>query len=538
MSDSLITDFPFAPDSGVPSPPFGDPPPPHKLDHATMPTAGHSHAKAHPALALQPSPVHLPKALSHHERFLPRAEDAARQLIRSWIENDPKQVNQFDPERMPTGPLVEVASGVLDAMLGDGVKDFGGLLAYFTGAPAGIVAELHECAAGFAPQPSDCGPLLGILEDYDRTRRLDILAHRLKDRLEAGEEPSAILREIVEFETKGRSTSLATMLASRAFDFDSHPQKPIPIFQLCGKPLFTPGNIGNIQAPPKAGKSAVIEAMIAAVFNGNRQGPDTLGFSAENPQGHALIHFDTEQSRYDHDALVRRAVRRARVTRTPDWFISYSLADLDIKDRRQALRHVMDEAHRKYGGIFAVMIDGIGDLSNDPNDSEESFDLVHELHARAIGHVTAICTVLHENPGSVEGKTRGHLGSQLERKAETNLRLAKDKNGITTVWAERARHCYLPREQGPCFAWNDHENMHTSCGTAGEIKNAANREKMQDEAERSFGDMNALRHVDLVTAISETVPLKERASKLRITSWMAEGIIHKDSSGNYRLGPP
>jgi RecA-family ATPase len=185
-----------------------------------------------------------------------------------------------------------------------------------------------------------------------------------------------------------------------------------------------------------------------------------------------------------------------------------------------------------------VFIDGVGDLAADPNDTAEAFELVQELHTLAITHECVIITVLHENPGSETGKTRGHLGSQIERKAETNLRLAKDKDGVTTMWAEKARHCYLPKEQGPCFSWNDQEQMHTSCGTAGEIKTAANRAKMEEEAELAFDGEGLIRHTELMAAIGKALDLKEGAQKTRIKKWAAEGVIQKDKSGNYRLANP
>jgi hypothetical protein len=183
-------------------------------------------------------------------------------------------------------------------------------------------------------------------------------------------------------------------------------------------------------------------------------------------------------------------------------------------------------------------MDGVADLCADPNDSEEAFDLVHELHALAIGHDCAIVTVLHENPGSESGKTRGHLGSQLERKAECNLRLAKDTDGITTVWAERARHCHLPKNEGPCFAWNDAASMHTSCGTAGEIKSAAIRERLEADANTAFGEEDSFRHVDLIDAVCAAFDLKERAAKDRVRKWAAEGVILKNSLGKYQLANP
>ena len=309
------------------------------------------------------------------------------------------------------------------------------------------------------------------------------------------------------------------------------------VFKIAGSVLCTEGNLTNIQAPPKAGKTAVMESMIAAVLNGNRQGPDTLGFSAENPKGHALIHIDTEQSQYDHDALIRRAMRRAKVDAPPPWLSSFALVDLAVNDRRKAVSMLMERSQRDHGGVFAVMIDGIGDLCFDPNDSAEAFDLVNHLHSLAVTHCTTVCTVLHENPGSETGKTRGHLGSQLERKAETNLRLAKDKDGVTVIWAEKARHLYLPRDHGACFAWNDQAQMHTSCGSAGEIKSAATRGKMLGEADAALGG-ESRNYSALVAAIQDALALGERSAKGRIKTWLAEGIIRKDATGNFHLIDP
>ncbi len=331
------------------------------------------------------------------------------------------------------------------------------------------------------------------------------------------------------------TTAPPDLLTPRRFNFDVVPAKPVPIFTLGETVISTVGNITNIQAPPKGGKSAVVAAMIAAVLNGNRQGVDTLGFSAENIEGKALIHFDTEQSAYDHDQLVRRALRRANVENAPPWLMSYCVTDLSIEERKKALEHVLAIAQAEHGGVFAVLIDGIADLCASPNDEAESFALVASIAKLAASQRCAVVTVLHENPGSDTGKMRGHLGSQLERKAETPLRLAKDSNGITTVWADRARHGHMPKEQGLCFQWSDSAGMHVSCGNAGEIRNAATRGKMEEEASASFTLADAMTHGELMAAVGEALVIRERASKLRIQKWSAAGVINKGTDGKYSL---
>jgi hypothetical protein len=153
------------------------------------------------------------------------------------------------------------------------------------------------------------------------------------------------------------------------------------------------------------------------------------------------------------------------------------------------------------GKLCAVFLDGVADLCIDPNDPAEAFGLVEELHRLAITYDCPIVCVLHENPGSETGKTRGHLGSQLERKAETNLRLAKDGKGVTTVFTERSRHCHIPRESGPSFVWDEAAGMHISCGTARDEKAAAKAQEMAGIVDRIFDGKTTVAYRDLVTVM-------------------------------------
>jgi hypothetical protein len=328
---------------------------------------------------------------------------------------------------------------------------------------------------------------------------------------------------------------LLALMDSREFSAGHVVPPPEPVFSIADRIISTPGNITNVQGIAKSGKSAVLGAMLAAVFNGDRQGADTLGFLASNHHGRALIHIDTEQSRYDHDQLVRKSLVRARADVPPGWFHSFWTTDLAVSDRRCALRHLIRRAADQCGGVFAVIIDGVADLISSVNDEESSRAFVAELHRFAIDFNCAVVTVLHENPGSTNGKTRGHLGSELERKAETNLQICKDANGISTIWADRARHCNFPKSDGHCFAWSITEGMHVSKGRAGEIKANANRAKWIEEAESAFDEDVELRRCDLISRVMPIAGIKEEAGKKRIASYCLEGIIEKNRDGNYRL---
>jgi hypothetical protein len=334
-------------------------------------------------------------------------------------------------------------------------------------------------------------------------------------------------------------------LNDRKFDFANQPPKPHPVLKLGDVTISTAGNLTVLQAGPKAGKTAVVGAILAAIFNGNRVGPDTLGFSSENPHGKALLHFDTEQSRYDHDALIRRSLERAQIDEPPAWFESYCLTDISIPLRRQVIKWAVDRAaydNRRlpgrgtpnHGGIFAIIIDGVADLCIDPNDPEEAFGLVDELHAESIQRDCPTVSVIHENPGSESGKTRGHLGSQLERKAETPLRMVKDAGtGITTMWSDRARHGHIPKEAGTCFQWSDTVGMHVSAGTAREIKASVKQAQFRDEVAKVFGSDDVLTYAALRERIMEVIELKIKAAENRIKTYQVEGVMTKHQTGTY-----
>lgn len=88
------------------------------------------------------------------------------------------------------------------------------------------------------------------------------------------------------------------------------------------------------------------------------------------------------------------------------------------------LETMMEDAVDQFGGVHSVWLDGVADAVKSPNDEQEAIPLVRRLHGLAIKHRCTIVCILHLNPGS-DFKSRGHLGSQLEQKAETVLQLKK-----------------------------------------------------------------------------------------------------------------
>lgn len=333
---------------------------------------------------------------------------------------------------------------------------------------------------------------------------------------------------------------LRERLDARRFNIAKPVPEPVPRFLINGKPISTPGNLTAVIAQAKAGKTAVIAANIAAalVAHFSTQDADTLGITATAPGKLKLLHIDTEQSPYDHDRLIRLALRRAATDQVPDWLDSRYLTGFSAKDLRASLRMLMEDAHAA-GGLFAVILDGVADLATNVNDLAESNEIVAELHAAAITYDCPIILVIHDNEGrETNGDGRGHLGKQLMRKAESNLRLKKSEE-ITVVFSEKMRKAPIFEKDGPRFKWSDQDGMHVSCKSAGEQKDAIKREKLCDMASALFehlGKSNA-RYSDIVKGIASMRGVTPSTAEDRFNDLKRLKVISKDTIGFWSFTP-
>ncbi len=336
------------------------------------------------------------------------------------------------------------------------------------------------------------------------------------------------------------TTKLRDACEARAFNFAIIPAKPIPRLTIKGNVVSTAGNLTNIIAQSKACKSTLQEAMMAAIISadaGTASDCDCLGISATAPKGMHVLHFDTEQSLFDHDALMRRAIRRARADECPMWLHSYCLTGFAIPDCRRIVMMKMEDM-TAIGGTFAVFIDGVGDLAVNVNDPEECNPLVAELHAAAIQHNCSIISNIHENPGQDFGKGRGHLGSQLERKAESNLRLKKNGDTIT-LFSEKMRRGSILEKEGPTFSWDNTAMMHLSCANKGSPKEMAKLEKLKAMVEEvnTHSGKTVLRYSEVTKILIEVAHISADHASTRFTEFKKAGLIAQDMVGGWSRTP-
>ena len=264
---------------------------------------------------------------------------------------------------------------------------------------------------------------------------------------------------------------------------------------------------------------------------------DCFGFKSSNPDGLALLSFDTEQSQADHWRHVQRTLKRAGLDSPPPWFYSFYFAGLDVRQLWECTEKAIELAKKAHGGIHSIFLDGLGDYVSDVNDAPESNAKISKLHGMAIEQSCVIPCALHFNPGS-DGKSRGHLGSQLERKAETNLRLDKDAEGVTEIWSDKNRKAPIPHGKGPCFQWSDTAGMHVSVASHGAKAEEEKSERLAMLADDIFRERPAMSFTDLSAFLTAKrgLNLSERTAARRIAELSRRRVIEKSVAGLYTRG--
>jgi hypothetical protein len=262
----------------------------------------------------------------------------------------------------------------------------------------------------------------------------------------------------------------------------------------------------------------------AALASTTARDGDTLGINSMNPNEHAVIHFDCEQSPADHHALIETALSRVGMVEAPPWLRSYNLLGLSLAERWDLLEYELAEARREHSAIHSILLDGYGDYVKDPNDPDESFAAVERFHQIAMQYLTHILGILHFNPGPAL-KTRGHLGSQLARKAESNIELLKEDE-ITMAYTSSSRHAFISKEDGPRFRWDSSAGMHISCAT-GRVEKAKKDEfRLRCIAEQMFSKTTAISYSDAIAVVSKITRTKERTAE-KIFAEMHKALIIK-----------
>lgn len=160
--------------------------------------------------------------------------------------------------------------------------------------------------------------------------------------------------------------------------------------------------------------------MVAAAVNNST----VLKYRASLPNGkRKILYFDTEQSRFHCHNVIERIYRLAGLSLTKE---DKRIKFYGLREFTPTLRiALIDYALRTFEDVGLVIIDGLRDLMYDINNAKESTDVMTMLMAWTSKYNLHIHCVLHLNKN--DNNTRGHIGTELENKAETVLIISKNK---------------------------------------------------------------------------------------------------------------
>lgn len=301
-------------------------------------------------------------------------------------------------------------------------------------------------------------------------------------------------------------------ISALIIDLSERVPDPQPIVRLWGNLIASRGNISAVVGLAKSRKTF----LTCAVASGFLADSEFMGFDA--PAVGKIVYIDTEQARAHVHKIARRILRSIGLPtdRNHDKLVVAALRELTPDQRKEATAEIL----RRYKPDLLIL-DGVADLCNDPNDLHESEALTCELMRWSSEYDNHILCVLHTNPGG--DKARGHLGSALLRKSETVM-LVKADGAISVVSPQ-----YCRNEPFSEFAFQiDANGLPEACGLP-----------VPQPKEDVFAEVmergKVYAHSELVELIRERLNVKESGAKMKISRAVKAGNIIKNRAGGYYL---
>ncbi|MFA1772867.1 AAA family ATPase [Rufibacter glacialis] len=225
---------------------------------------------------------------------------------------------------------------------------------------------------------------------------------------------------------------LLRLLQAAKVDLEVELPAPLVFIRISGSAFATGGNFSMLIGKAKSRKTFSVSAFLASVVKNSAVLGNIQGSLPEEQR--EVIFFDTEQGTYHSQKSARRVLRLSGLER-PLNFNTYNLRKHGAAKRLE----IIEFAIYNTPNLGFVVIDGIRDLVSSINDEEQASMMSSKLLKWTEELNIHILCVLHQNKGDTNA--RGHLGTELQNKAESVLSITKDtqNNEISIVEAEYCR---------------------------------------------------------------------------------------------------
>jgi len=245
----------------------------------------------------------------------------------------------------------------------------------------------------------------------------------------------------------------------------------------------TLGNFSVIAGKPKSRKTFFVSAIVGAVLKGSSYMNIKPTFPKEKRK---VIYIDTEQSKFHARLVMERVFKIANISteKHPDNFQYYTIKRFppDLKLR------LIDYLINKEDDLGLVIIDGIRDVVTSINDEREATKVATYLMKWVDEKNIHIVTVLHQN--KADNNIRGHLGSELENKAESiiNIKKIPEHDDFSSIEAKNMRDVSFDTYS---FGINDDNILYEVDNP--EMGNPVSKPKYNEYTDQQY--INIVRHV-------------------------------------------
>ena len=206
-------------------------------------------------------------------------------------------------------------------------------------------------------------------------------------------------------------------------DWDNKPPPTIPIITIDDKRVLSQGGYLAFISKPGAGKSSICEAIVASAVN---PGCDSLGITASlTSNRNKCLYIDTERTPQDTWLSWQRTMQRADINKPAidKRVIFCNYKAIPVAERIAYTEKILNDNPE----IGLVLFDGAADFVVDVNSIYDTVKFTDWINS--FNPLISQVMTLHTNPES--NKPRGHIGSELSRRAESVFLLRKvDDDGV------------------------------------------------------------------------------------------------------------
>ncbi len=336
-------------------------------------------------------------------------------------------------------------------------------------------------------------------------------------------------------------------------DFEAYritKEKHVPdtpgIITIGGAKIAAACNITPITAEAKAGKTAITSVFIAGAISitGEIDGFKEVEV-IPNPEGKAVIHFDTEQSEADQQYNLKSILKRSGFEKTPQYYQSYNIRTLPLNEYQNFTADICRLCNEKFNGIHLIVIDGGADFIKSVNDEAEANAIILFFTCLAVKYECPVILIVHlnENAGK-NGDTmpRGHVGRQAVRKGYAQLNIIKEGD-ISTLQALRARKAGMADTPIVCFEYDKEKGYHVSVDadsvkdTKDSKKDLAAQSRTWKMAGKVLAPPKALLNKDVIAAIRKATAKSQSTAKRYLGDMLDWGMVSYSDDLHYRLNP-